>query len=530
MRMRRSSQALQGPKVTFLFTNKLRQERFSSRYKLIHPSNQSEPYPESVLLNFKLDSLRQTQSKNVLVMIKLGLERASRLCNPIPQPWKAIHVAGTNGKGSVCAFITNALRAHGLKCGTFTSPHLIDKWDCIKINGLPIQGSVFSKIEEHLRARDSAEEIGASEFELLTASAFQAFTDENVDLAVVECGMGGGRDATNVLKHKEVAVITRIGLDHQEFLGEDIRQIAAEKCGIFTYDIEVIYDHHNDPDVITEIRYQTHAAATRPAPSPFFYAPHYKISNPRVAHYKDSFDQKFGPDSYLSSNALVAYRAAHVFLTRQKLVPENNLLARAIMATKIPGRMQHLDLEPLVGQPTKALIDGAHNAQAIERLQHDGIKGLRQSGPISWVFAFSEGKPLDEMILPLIQPGDTVAAVEFGPVDGMEWKRPTPSLHIKEFLDSQNLLDVKNKDFGRNIRDGLIWSADKTHGTHSVAIIGSLYLASDVLRMLRDVGVDVDNTNILPKDAFKRPRKYIDPDLPDPLDSEDEKDATIFNR
>src|SRR6187402_2890767 len=119
-------------------------------------------------------------------MIELGLARISRLLSFTPQPWKAIHVAGTNGKGSICAYLSAMLKASGVRCGRFTSPHLIDRWDCITINEQTVQEGTFRAAERLVNTRNNAGKIEASEFELLTATAFEVFQQEKIEMGVIE--------------------------------------------------------------------------------------------------------------------------------------------------------------------------------------------------------------------------------------------------------------------------------------------------------------------------------------------------------
>src|SRR3954452_20560198 len=124
-------------------------------------------------------------------MIELGLSRISRLVQQSAFTWKAIHVAGTNGKGSITSYVSGLLTAAGIRCGQFTSPHLIDRWDCITINEQVVRESLFKRIENQVRQRDRRLGVEASEFELLTATAFEIFNHEQVEIGVVEVGMGG---------------------------------------------------------------------------------------------------------------------------------------------------------------------------------------------------------------------------------------------------------------------------------------------------------------------------------------------------
>jgi len=163
---------------------------------------------------------------------KPGLENTLRLMEYVGNPHqhlRAIHVAGTNGKGSTCHLIAAALQSAGWRVGLYTSPHLVDLRERIRINGRPIpEKNVTAFIEQH---RAFLDELQPSFFETMTAMAFAYFVAEKVDIAVVETGLGGRLDSTNVLT-PILSVITNIGMDHMEFLGRTLPQIAREKAGI----------------------------------------------------------------------------------------------------------------------------------------------------------------------------------------------------------------------------------------------------------------------------------------------------------
>ena len=171
---------------------------------------------------------------------KPGLENTLRLMAHVGNPHeqlRAIHVAGTNGKGSTSHLIAAALQASGRKVGLFTSPHLVSLTERIRINGIPIPETEVAEFIEQNRA--FLDEIQPSFFETMTALAFAYFAREKVDIAVVEVGLGGRLDSTNVLT-PILSVITNIGLDHTEFLGNTLTKIAAEKAGIIKPNIPVV--------------------------------------------------------------------------------------------------------------------------------------------------------------------------------------------------------------------------------------------------------------------------------------------------
>lgn len=151
--------------------------------------------------------------------------------------FKSIHIAGTNGKGSVSHILAAVFQQHGYKTGLYTSPHLFDFRERIKINGIPIAKSeVVEFVDRH---KDLFNDLQPSFFEMTVALAFKSFQDHNVDVAIVETGMGGRLDSTNILTPR-LSVITNIGLDHTQFLGQTLRAIAGEKAGIIKPGIPVI--------------------------------------------------------------------------------------------------------------------------------------------------------------------------------------------------------------------------------------------------------------------------------------------------
>lgn len=167
--------------------------------------------------------------------INLGLERISQVLHLIGNPQdklKCIHVAGTNGKGSVCAIISTILTDAGIKTGLYTSPHIFNYTERIKINGIDISKEDFANYVFNICEIADKNNIHLTEFEILTAVMFKYFADNNVEVVVLETGLGGRFDATNVIKSNLCSIITHIDLDHTERLGNTKSKIAFEKAGI----------------------------------------------------------------------------------------------------------------------------------------------------------------------------------------------------------------------------------------------------------------------------------------------------------
>jgi dihydrofolate synthase/folylpolyglutamate synthase len=272
--------------------------------------------------------------------IKLGLENVRRLLSALGDPQTElcfIHVAGTNGKGSVCALIDSIARASGIKTGLFTSPHLVRFNERIQINGAPIEDDVIVAGIEQIQALIEPE-YHPTFFEIATALALDYFRKENVQLVILETGLGGRLDATNVVSPL-VSVLTAIDLDHQQILGETLAKIAAEKAAIIKPHTPVV----SGPQRAEAKAVIDSTAADRSAPLEY-------VSSP-VENYAIGL-----AGSHQRINAAIALAAlgkAGVRLTEHSI---RNGLANVSW----PGRFQR------VGE--RIILDGAHNPSATERL------------------------------------------------------------------------------------------------------------------------------------------------------------------
>ena len=404
-------------------------------------------------------------------MIELGLGRISRLLKHTPQSWKAIHVAGTNGKGTICAYLSAMLHASGVRCGRFTSPHLIDRWDCISINEKTVRDSVFREAEDLVMKRNKSEGIEASEFELLTATAFEVFARERIDMGVIEVGVGGRLDATNAMKQKAVTVISKIGLDHQALLGNTIEEIAREKAGIMRPGVPCVLDRSNPASVREVVEDYAKEIGTEVT-----------LSSMESAFLDELSEDDFEPHQW--QNLACAYTAFHLAYTKVES-PLHRLLP-AIENINWPGRQQMVDIRSITGRRDMVLLDGAHNTQSADALGSYVGRRMREDGKrVTWVLAASQGKELDEILKPLLQQTDCVAAVQFGPVDGMPWVLPMPSEDILAASTTAGVDVLQQYDAGEDVSAALRWAVTAAAGG-PVVIAGSLYLVSDVLRLLRD--------------------------------------------
>lgn len=403
-------------------------------------------------------------------MIELGLARIARLVQHTPQTWKAIHVAGTNGKGTICAYLSAMLHASGVKCGRFTSPHLIDRWDCITIDEKVVQEEKFLEAERLVRKRDQDEGIGASEFELLTATAFEIFAREKIEMGVIEVGLGGRLDATNVMSSKAVTVISKMGLDHQSFLGNTLEEIALQKAGIMRPGVPCVLDRTNTPSVRKVVEDYAKKIGTTVI-----------LSSTDSAFAEELDESDFEPHQW--DNLACAYTAFHLAFTKSHS-PLHRILP-AVQELKWPGRLQTTDIRAATGRKEAVLLDGAHNTQSAEALGGYVDRKLRPKAPrVTWVLAASRGKELDSILKPLLRQDDCVTAVEFGPVDGMPWVKPMDAADILAEAAKAGVDTSRQYNAGNDISAALRWAAEVAQGGPLV-IAGSLYLVSDVLRLMR---------------------------------------------
>ena len=175
--------------------------------------------------------------------IELGLERILKILDLLDNPQeklKCIHIAGTNGKGSVCAILNSILVEAGIKTGLYTSPHIFEYTERIKINNIDISKENFANYLHEINSIANKNGINLTEFEILTSIMFKYFADNNVEVVVLETGLGGQYDATNVIKENICAIITHIDYDHTERLGTTLEEIAKEKAGIIKKDCPII--------------------------------------------------------------------------------------------------------------------------------------------------------------------------------------------------------------------------------------------------------------------------------------------------
>ena len=304
---------------------------------------------------------------------RLGLERTQELLQRLGNPQKElkfIHVAGTNGKGSTCAMIERILREAGFRTGFYPSPYLQDFRERIQVNGVYIPEDRLAEITGRVAGEADSMEDHPSQFELITAIGMLYFLEMRCDYVVLEVGMGGALDSTNVIDPPEAAVITNIGLDHTEYLGDTVEEIARTKCGILKPGSSAV-SYRNRPEVMAVIR-----EICRDRGIPLYEAPPLKEDAQNGEEAIEALEcslegQRFryrGREYRLSllgkhqlRNAATVLKVVEALRDRGVHLPDE-AVERGIALTEWPARFEVLNRDPLL------ILDGGHNPQCAEAL------------------------------------------------------------------------------------------------------------------------------------------------------------------
>lgn len=338
--------------------------------------------------------------------IKLGLEKTGAIVSLLGNPHKSfrsLHVAGTNGKGSVSAMLSSILAAHGHRVGLFTSPHLASFTERIRVGRQEITEEEVIALTSEIRQELSQATPRLPEptfFEFVTAMAFLYFRRKGVQWAVIETGMGGRLDATNILE-PDVCVITKVGLDHREFLGDTLTAIAAEKAGIIKPGVPVVCAWQ-DNDAERVLR----TTAAERSSQLLMYGKDFsgKLTACGLEgvtfDYNDSFRTITDlhtplPGKHQLSNACLAVRAASLALEAELRHLRVSALREGLSSTRWRGRLD------MVGRVPDIMIDGAHNPDAARALA-EFIKEHLGDREIILVMGIMADKDMDGIMRPLL--------------------------------------------------------------------------------------------------------------------------------
>ena len=396
---------------------------------------------------------------------RLGLDRTRELLQRLGDPQKKlkfVHVAGSNGKGSTCAMLDAILRAAGFRTGLYTSPYIQDFCERMQINGENIPGADLASVTERVRGAAEAMADHPSQFELVTAAGMLWFAERRCDIVVLEVGMGGALDSTNVIDCPEAAVITNIGLEHTEYLGNTLEEIAATKAGIIKPGCRAVcYD--GAPEVTEVVR-----RVCEEKNVPLRLADFSKIEP--VSQTLDG--QRFRRNGREYRLALLgAYQLHNVSTVLETVealrdagwdIPES-AVEQGLASVKWPVRMEVMRRDPLF------LIDGGHNPQCAEAL----AKSLQELLPgkkavfLLGVLADKDYASMMATLLPL--------AREFVCLTPLS-ARALPAAELAKYLTERG---AKATAF-ESIPEGMRAALDAAGGDGAVVAFGSLYLVGAI--------------------------------------------------
>jgi len=397
---------------------------------------------------------------------KPGLERTrellARLGNPEKQ-LKYVHIAGTNGKGSTAACCAAMLKRAGYKTGLFTSPYILRFNERIQINGEHISDDELEQLVNQIRPFADAMEDAPTEFEMITALGFMHFAQKKCDIVVLEVGMGGELDSTNVIETPDVGVIVTIGFDHVAELGPTISDIAAAKAGIIKNGGDVvIYGGVEDVERVFE-------RVSKERGANLIRTDFTRISNLKFSFAGAEFDfEPYGKvslplaGSYQPNNAAVAITAMETLRSKGYNISDEHIvdgLSKAFW----PGRFE------ILGQNPVFILDGAHNPQAIE-VTADSLKNHFEDKKIIFIVGVMADKDIDSMMKYIAPLAERFVAVRPDHPRAME----------------ANILAEKLSAYGApvtaydNVREGMADVLNNACETDIICAVGSLYFSADI--------------------------------------------------
>ena len=395
---------------------------------------------------------------------KPGLGRIRRLLGRLGNPQeklKFVHIAGSNGKGSTAAMLASVLSAAGLKTGLYTSPHLWRFNERFQVDGAPISGEDLAEITAQVL--EAAED--ETEFELMTAIGMVYFLKAECDIVVLETGLGGRLDSTNVIPAPEVAVITHIGLEHTEILGDTLDKIAREKAGIIKQGCDVVlceqgYDLYCLFEEICKLRCSSLALTVKPEVlSSGLEGQTFTYRGEGLYHIALLGEHQL-------QNAAVVLEAVRVLRQRGWEVPET-AVARGLEQARWPGRLE------LARRGPDVILDGGHNPQCMEALAralgelYPGKKLIFLTG----VLADKDWSTMMGELLPLAKEFYTITP---------DSPRAMPAAELAAYLEGQG---AKATPCG-SVREGLELALVFLPPEDVVCVTGSLYMIGEARHLL----------------------------------------------
>jgi dihydrofolate synthase / folylpolyglutamate synthase len=400
----------------------------------------------------------------------------ARLLGDPQQAYRSVHITGTNGKGSTSAMATALLGAQGLTVGTYTSPNLSRVNERLARNGEPIDDTAFTELLEALARLEPLMEERPTRFELLTAAALAWFADEAVDVAVVEVGLGGRWDCTNVVDG-DVAVLTNVSFDHTEVLGPTLEDIARDKAGIFKRDSRVVIGE-TDPTLVALLR---QAAEEVGAAEVWVRGIDFACTSNRLAVGGRLIDVRTPAAAYgellvplhgahQGDNATVALAAVEAFFGSPL---HEDVVEEAFASVQVPGRLEVVGRHPLV------VVDGAHNVAGMLVMARSLAEEFSVDGEAQAVVGMLTGRDPVAMLEPLLAAGvSTVVAC------APDSPRALPAAVVAEAASALGMVATVAATPGDAVR----LAVGRAGPDDRVVVCGSLYVVADARRLLaRDV-------------------------------------------
>ncbi len=402
----------------------------------------------------------------------LNLDRIAVLLDKLGRPHDRLppilHVAGTNGKGSTCAFLRAALEAAGKRVHAFTSPHLVRYNERIRIAGQLIDDARLADLMG--RVIDINDAVGASLFEVNTAVAFLAFSETPADACILEVGLGGRLDATNVIDKPLVCGIASLGLDHQAFLGKTMVEVGAEKAGIAKRGVPLVTQLY-PPAVADKIGGTARDAGAIWEPRGQNW--HAAVRGDRI-RYRDRLGELELPLPRLPGKhqALNAALAVAMLRHQTTITVQPSALTAALGWANWPARLQQLHGGPLcdmLPRGSELWVDGGHNPSAARLVSDYAKKHWNDGLPLVLLFASLATKDAAGSLRPFKGIADEVLTL---PIDGHDCRSPQDLAHLAESMG-----------LAARARAGLADAMTALRKKARVLVFGSLYLAGELLAL-----------------------------------------------
>lgn len=404
--------------------------------------------------------------------IKLGLNNISSLLQDLDNPhqqWSSIHVAGSNGKGSTAALLDAALRAAGRRVALYTSPHLVDFRERIRVDGKPISHEQVVQLWQQIRPR--VRELRATFFEAVTAMAFSHFRAEKVHIAVVEVGLGGRLDATNVLI-PELSVITNIAQEHTQWLGTELEQIACEKAGIVKKGSTVVCgEGPGGPLDVIQRACKREEASLHLVDGELRWRVQQTALEGSILEVR-SKKEDYGlmhlglAGKHQVRNGLTALLALETMGTRGWETP-NSAIEEGFRTVRWPGRLQ------VVGKSPMVLLDVAHNPAGTKALS-DALRAFLPRRRIHFVFGVQEEKEYRTMI------GQLVPLAEGFFLTQAQWKG---AAQPEELAREVRVAEVPFQ-IHPQVKEAVLTALDQAGPKDVVCVTGSHFVVGEAMEAL----------------------------------------------